>query len=156
MQLQSDSCLMEPMAMNLYMCIATVGNTIQTVNSPMYDTQSCRAELKSCNACKFSVSWRWKLRHCSNLYMLNLYQKISSTQPHLFHFFCFTISRISSVFNVSSAKESLILLIYKLKFNSFFYQWLEVSCWSKLLKFNKTSMRKMTLLIVIITSITSI
>ena len=42
MQLQSDSCPMEPMAAamiyRLYICIATVGNTIQTVNSPMYDT----------------------------------------------------------------------------------------------------------------------
>ena len=32
MQLQSDSCH------DLYICIATVGNTIQTVNSPTYDT----------------------------------------------------------------------------------------------------------------------
>ena len=38
MQLQSDSCPMEPMAMIYTLCIATVGNTIQTVNSPMYDT----------------------------------------------------------------------------------------------------------------------
>ena len=41
MQLQSDSCEMEPMAMiyiYIYIRIATVGNTIQTVNSPMYDT----------------------------------------------------------------------------------------------------------------------
>ena len=40
MQLQSDSCPMEPMAM-IYIYIytyTTVGNTIQTVNSPMYDT----------------------------------------------------------------------------------------------------------------------
>ena len=36
MQLQSDSCPMEPMAMiYTYIIIATVGNTIQTVNSPM-------------------------------------------------------------------------------------------------------------------------
>ena len=35
MQLQSDSCPMEPMAK---IRIATVGNTIQTVNSPMYNT----------------------------------------------------------------------------------------------------------------------
>ena len=34
MQLQSNSCPMEPMAM----MFPTVGNTIQTVNSPMYDT----------------------------------------------------------------------------------------------------------------------
>ena len=39
MQQQSDSCPMEPMAMiYTYIHIATVGNTIQTVNSPMYDT----------------------------------------------------------------------------------------------------------------------
>ena len=39
MQLQSDSCLMEPMAMiYTYIHKATVGNTIQTVTSPMYDT----------------------------------------------------------------------------------------------------------------------
>ena len=39
MQLQSDSCPVEPMAIDdLYIRIATVGNTIQTVNSPMYDT----------------------------------------------------------------------------------------------------------------------
>ena len=36
MQLQSDSCPMESMAM-IYTHV-TVGNTIQTVNSPMYDT----------------------------------------------------------------------------------------------------------------------
>ena len=41
MQLQSDSCPTEPMAMiyDLYIHIATVGNTIQTDNSPMYDTR---------------------------------------------------------------------------------------------------------------------
>ena len=39
MQLQLDSCPMEPMAIiYTYIHIATVGNTIQTVNSPMYDT----------------------------------------------------------------------------------------------------------------------
>ena len=39
MQLQSDSCPMEQMAMiYTYIYIATTGNTIQTVNSPMYDT----------------------------------------------------------------------------------------------------------------------
>ena len=44
MQLQSDSCPMEPMAMiytdyTIYIQIATAAaNTIQTVNSPMYDT----------------------------------------------------------------------------------------------------------------------
>ena len=39
MQLQSDSFPMEPMAMiYTYVVIATVGNTIQAVNSPMYDT----------------------------------------------------------------------------------------------------------------------
>ena len=38
--LQSDSCPMEPMAMDdLYIHITTVWNTIQTVNTPMYDTQ---------------------------------------------------------------------------------------------------------------------
>ena len=38
MQLQSDSCPMEHNGDDLYMRIATIGNTIQTVNSPMYDT----------------------------------------------------------------------------------------------------------------------
>ena len=35
-----DSCPMEPMLRMIYtyICIATVGNIIQTVNSPMYDT----------------------------------------------------------------------------------------------------------------------
>ena len=36
MQLQSDSCPMEPMAMIYYKRIATVGNTTQTVNSPIW------------------------------------------------------------------------------------------------------------------------
>ena len=36
MQLQSDSCPMDPMAM-IY-TLHTYSNTIQTVNSPMYDT----------------------------------------------------------------------------------------------------------------------
>ena len=36
--MQSDSCPMEPMAIDLYIRIATVGITIRTVNSPMYDT----------------------------------------------------------------------------------------------------------------------
>ena len=39
MQLQSDSCPMEPCnGDDLYIRIATVGNIIQPVNSPMYDT----------------------------------------------------------------------------------------------------------------------
>ena len=38
MQLQSDSCPMEPMAMIYTFAIATVRNTIQTDNSPMHDT----------------------------------------------------------------------------------------------------------------------
>ena len=38
---KSDNCPMEPMAMiYTYIRIATVGNTIQTVNSPMYDTST--------------------------------------------------------------------------------------------------------------------
>ena len=39
MQLQSDSCPMQPMVM-IYIRIATVGNTIQPVNSPRYEYMS--------------------------------------------------------------------------------------------------------------------
>ena len=39
MQLQSDSCPMEPMAIIMHN-MATVGNTIQTVNSPIYEYMS--------------------------------------------------------------------------------------------------------------------
>ena len=38
MQLQSDNCPIGTNSDDLYIHIATAGNTIQTVNSPMYDT----------------------------------------------------------------------------------------------------------------------
>ena len=53
MQLQSDSCPMEPMAMiYTYVHITTVGNTIQTVNSPMYDTHMSTP----CNTAKLGAT----------------------------------------------------------------------------------------------------